>query len=217
MANTKKTFNSTVQQPSITVTQRQVDWTRAAKLTSLILHPFLLAPLSIVIILYFETGNLLSALGWAGLCAAFVVAPALLYLRRKMARRQYTDADVSVREHRYGFYIFGAACMVACFAVLLWLQAPAALISLFGAALVTVIVFAAITRLWMKISIHAGVASGIAVAVAFYSLPVALALFVAALLVTWSRLVLNRHTLAEASLGWLVALVCVSVAMMVLG
>ncbi|MCP4707155.1 MAG: hypothetical protein GY869_00905 [Planctomycetes bacterium] len=183
--------------PLINVSQQQV-----ARLTSLALHPFLIAPLAIVLLLYLDTGNFLSALGWAGLCAAFVIGPALLFLRHKLTREDYTDADVSVQEHRAGFYVFGGASMVVCFGVLLWLGAPTLLITLFATAFLTLGIFAAVTRWWTKVSIHTGIMAGTMIATAFYSLPLAAVLTVATVLVAWSRLVLKRHTLNEVLLGY---------------
>ncbi len=183
---------------------------RLARLISRILHPFLIAPLSILVILYLDTGNFLAALGWAGLCAAFVVAPASLYLRKKLKEKKFTDADVSVREHRHGFYVFGASSMVICFAVLLWLDAPQVLIAFFAAALLAVVAAAVVTRFWTKVSIHAGVMAGATVAIAFYSLPLALVLALCTLLVSWARLVLKRHTAIQAVVAWGVAFVCVA-------
>ena len=183
---------------------------RLARLVSLGLHPFLMAPLSIVLVLYLNTGHLWGALGWAGLCAAFVVAPAMLYLKHGLSQKHLSDADVSVREQRHRFYLFGAACMAVCFAVFWGLGAPPVLLAFFTAALMSVVAAAAITRLWTKVSIHAGVMAGATVAVAFYSLPWAVGLAGCTVVVAWARLVLKRHTLLQAVLGGLVALVCVS-------
>jgi uncharacterized membrane protein len=195
--------------------KRQLDQIQVARLASLALHPFLISPLAIVLVLYFDTGKLLVALGWAGLCAAFVVGPALVYLRRKLQKKQYTDADVSVREHRTTFYLFGGICMVLCFGTLLWLDAPRPLIALFIIALCALIVFAAVNRLGSKVSIHSGAMVGTTVAVAFYSWPTALILALGAALVTWSRLVLRRHTPLEAALGWGISSLMVAVGMAV--
>ncbi len=186
------------------------DQVKTAKIVSLILHPFLISPLSIVLILWLAEGSLLSALGWAALCAAFVVGPASLYLRDKLRRKQFTDADVSVREHRYGFYIFGGVCMLFCFGVLLWLDAPAVLIAGFTTALVALVVAMAVNRLWAKISIHTGAMAGVTAAAAFYAWPLALLLALGTVAVSWARLVTERHTLLEAVLGSVVAIACVA-------
>jgi uncharacterized membrane protein len=185
------------------------DQVRLARLVSLVLHPFVVSPASIVLILWLNTGNLLSAIGWAVLCAAFVVGPAVLYLRGKLKRRQYTDSDVSVQEHRNGFYIFGAICMVACFGTLLWLDAPLVLIAGFSAALAALVVAIIINRWWTKISIHTGAIVGVAAAAAFYSIPLALVLGAGALLISWARLVTGRHTAVQAIAAWAVAIISV--------
>lgn len=188
----------------------QIDETRIARLLSLILHPFLVSPLSIVLILWLDRGDPLEALGWAALCAAFVVAPASIYLWDKLRKRQYTDADVSVREHRNGFYLFGGLCMAACFATLLWLDAPGVLIAGFSASLAALVVAVVLNRAGLKVSIHAGAMAGVTAAAAFYSLPLALLLAVGTLVVSWARLVTKRHTITQAVVGWAVALVCVA-------
>ena len=183
--------------------------TKIARSISLIFHPFLVSPLAIVLILWLDQGRLASAIGWAGLCAAFVVAPGMIYLRRKLTQKEFTDADVSVQEHRYGFYLFGAACMIICFLVLIWLKAPTILIVSFTAALVSLVAAAIINRYWTKISIHTGTMAGVTVLAGYYSWPLAIALGLGVLAVSWARLVTKRHTLQQAILGWLIAGICV--------
>lgn len=193
---------------SLKNTPKRFDQLRMAKLISLMLHPFLISPLSIILILYLDGEGIWAAVGWAGLCAAFVVAPGLVFLYRKLKLKHYSDADVSNRDQRHGFYIFGAVCMIFCFATLLWLDAPRLLITSFLAALAAIIVSAIVTRLWSKVSIHSGVISGVTTMISFYSLPLAFLLALGTLLVIWSRLVLKRHSLSEAVLGGVIAVSC---------
>lgn len=183
---------------------------KIARIVSLVLHPFLISPLSIVLILWLELGNLWAALGWASLCAAFVVGPAMLYLRDKLQKKQFTDADVSVREDRYGFYLFGGVSMTLCFAVLLWLNAPIALIAGFTAALCALVVAGLVNRLGIKVSIHLGAMTGVTAAAAFYSIPLAVGLALGTALLFWARLVTGRHTPAQALAACLIAAVCVA-------
>lgn len=194
--------------PSLNNAPKHFDRIGIARFISLGLHPFLISPLSIILILYLDGEGFWSALGWAALCAAFVVGPALVFLRRKLKLRHYSDADVSIRDQRHGFYIFGAVCMIFCFATLLWLGAPRLLITSFLAALAAIIVSAIVTRLWTKVSIHSGVMAGVTTMIAFYSAPLAFLLALGTLLVIWSRLVLRRHTLREAVLGGVIAVSC---------
>ena len=51
--------------------------TRIARGVSLTLHPFVIAPAAIVVILALEGNGPWASLGWAALCAVFVVGPAL--------------------------------------------------------------------------------------------------------------------------------------------
>ncbi len=187
----------TLPKPIGDLSQQQV-----AYFTGRVLHPFIVSPAAIVLLLYLDAGDLGMALKWAAICAAFVIGPALVFLRRKLATGDYEDDDVSVPEHRWGFYIFGGASMVVCFAVLIWLDAPALLITLFATAFLTLGIFAAVTRWWTKVSIHTGIMAGTMMATAFYSLPLAMALTVVTVIVAWSRLVLKRHTLVEVLLGY---------------
>jgi hypothetical protein len=207
---------STLSQPqtvgSISAPAQEVEGentTKLAKLVSLVLHPFLIAPLSIILILWLDRGNIWEALGWAAFCAVFVVGPAGLYLRDKVKKRQFSDADVSVREQRYGFYIFGGVCMILCFVALLWLKAPAVLIAGFLSALAAWLAGVVINRYWTKASIHTAAVAGVAVAAAFYAWPLAVVLALATGLVIWSRLVTKRHTLDQALVAVVVAAGCV--------
>jgi apolipoprotein N-acyltransferase len=103
--------------------------------------------------------------------------------------------------------------MIICFGVLLWLGAPRPLLSLFTAALSALVVFAVVTQLWLKVSIHTGAMAGATAAVAFYSLPLAGLLTLGLIAVGWSRLVLKRHTLPEVLTGCALAAMIIGVGM----
>lgn len=182
---------------------------RWARLVSLVFHPFLVSPSAIVLLLWLDRRDLRAALAWAALCTGMVVLPALVHLRRKLRRREYSDADVSRREQRLGFYLFGCACMVLCYAVLHWLHAPAVLLCGFHAALLATGLAILANRFWTKISIHAGTMAGLTALLAHYSLPLALLLGAGTLLVAWARLVLKQHTLTQAVAGAVIAAVSV--------
>ena len=186
---------------------------QVARLLSLVLHPFLVAPVAIAGILWLDLDDLRAALGWAGLCAAMVVGPALLRLLLKLHRHEVGDADLSHREERFGQYGLGALCMGLCYAVLRLLRAPELLQLGFRAALVAVLAAALVNRFWTKVSIHAGVMAGVTLAMLLYHRPLAAALAAATLLVTWARLVLHQHTVPQVLLGWLLAALAVGVAL----
>lgn len=194
--------NSEGKQASGATTDKRV---RLAKAISLALHPFLVAPVAIVLVLFLESDDLLAALWWATVCGILVVAPLVGYLSYKLARKQLTDADISVREERTGIYIFGTVCLVACLIILEWLNAPEMLLTLLLSGLAVVFVFALVTRFATKVSVHTGIMTAVAVASGFFSWPWAIALGAGTALVGWSRLVLKRHTPVEVISGILIA------------
>jgi len=189
---------SSTTRTSHNLTQRE----RIAQLISLVFHPFIVAPFALVLVTKLDGSSWVSALAWSAVCAMLVILPALLYMAYNLARKQYTDADISVREDRYGIYAFGTACMALCLAALFWLEAPKSLLKLLSGAFATIVVFALMTRFWTKVSVHVGLLSAATMAVAFQSLPLGALLGAITLLVGWSRWVLNRHSLAEMVAGW---------------
>lgn len=182
-----------------------------------VFHPFLVSPLAIVLILWLDQGDFLAGIRWAGICSGFVILPALLYLRDRLRTRQFSDADVSVREHRYGFYLFGGACMGACITALLLLKAPRLLIVGSVTGLLAVALAALVNRVWTKVSIHAGVVVGTATALAFYSIPWAVLFGLISILVCWARWKSGHHTPLQLALGSLIAAGSVIAAFSALG
>ena len=181
---------------------------KLAQALSWIFHPFVIVIPTMIISMYVTTGNLVGAIGWSALCVGFVIAPTILYLRRKLKRKEYTDADVSVREHRFGIYLFGGVCELLCLATLIYFGAPKILIACFFAAILTLVI-GTILNTQTKVSVHMAAMGGCA-AVLFYISPVLGVLMVAAsIAVGWARIYLRQHTLGQVVIGWGVAVASV--------
>lgn len=185
-----------------------VDVNKVALWLSRVFHPFLIAPLSIILVLYLAVGSVEVALKWALICVAFVVLPAALFLYSQLKRGTVSDADLTAREHRYGLYAFGGACLLACLAYLYWARAPEILIAALIAAVLANGIAMAVNRLGFKISVHVGTLAGIVVALGYLSLPLAMVVGLIAVAVSWARKVLKRHTWAQIVLAWAVAAGC---------
>ena len=186
---------------SETAENKTAPFTRAAKMISWVFHPFVIIIPTMIISMYATTNDWLTALGWTAVCIAFVVIPASLYIRRKVKRQEYTDADVSVREHRSSIYLFMGIAELLCFVTLVVFGAPQILIACFIAAILTLILGALInTR--TKVSAHmAGI--GGCTAVLFYVSPVLGIFTIAASIATgWARIYLKQHTLTQVMIGW---------------
>ncbi len=184
-----------------------------ARCVSLALHPFAVCPAAMLLLLWLDTGDAVAALRWAALCAALVIVPVFFRLVQGVRRHRYADADVSIPGERIGLLLFGIGCMAVCYGVLVWRRAPPVLLAGFRAAVLAAAAGAVLTVSWSKVSVHAAAMAGVAAASAFYSVPLALVLGAAAVLVSWARIRLGRHTLAQVVAGWVIAVVCVAACM----
>ncbi len=179
-----------------------------ARLISQIFHPFVIVIPTMIISMYATTGDLIGAIGWSALCVAFVIAPAILYIRRKLKRKEYTDADISVREHRFGIYLFAGLCELLCLATLLIFGAPRILIACFFAAILALVV-GTLLNTQTKVSAHMAAMGG-CTTVLFYLSPVLGVLMIfASVAVAWARIYLRQHTSGQVTIGWTIALASV--------
>ncbi len=179
-----------------------------ARWLSWVFHPFVVVVPTMIVAIYSATLNWEAALGWTALCVAFVIVPAILFIARKLRRREYTDSDVSVRQHRFGIYLFAGLCELICLAVLIEFGAPRILVACFFAAILALVIGTLVTTK-TKISAHAAGMGG-CTAVLFYISPVlGLALGVATLAVGWARIYLRQHTLGQVIGGWAIAVASV--------
>lgn len=183
---------------------------RLARLLSQVFHPFVVVVPTMIIAIYSTTFDWVAALGWTALCVAFVIAPAILYIRRKLKRKEYTDADVSVREQRFGIYAFAGVCELLCLATLILLGAPKILIACFFAAILTLVI-GAILNTQTKVSVHMGAMGGCTAVFFFISPVLGILMVLASIALGWARIYLKQHTLFQVVLGWTIAIISVIV------
>ena len=113
------------------------------------------------------------------------------------------------RQQRTKVYLV-AVVLGAIDSILLWyFKVPELLLETFCAGLVAVAVFTVINHYW-KISLHtAFIAAGVAILIMVYGAGMSWALVLLPL-VAWSRMSLQQHTLAQVSIGGLLAAFIVS-------
>ena len=172
-----------------------------ARIIGWLFHPFWVAPLAFALIIYLDGNNLPGAIGWALLSLLLLTGPVLIFLLRKLSKKQLTDFDVSHREQRAGVFVFGTSSIFAGFLALWKLGAPDVTLHMLVATLITLPIFALVTKFITKISIHSGAMAGVTVVVAFYSWAWAFVWLGFTLLVMWSRVVIKRHTLSQVISG----------------
>jgi len=146
----------------------------------------------------------LSAWLWACAYVLMSMMAPLAYLVWLLRRGQITDLDVQLREQRLRPMLFTSACGIGAWLLLLIGAAPRPLIVLGGALLVETLIIFVITLRW-KISVHCAAAAGAATLV-WSLIGTPLPLIVGVPLIAWSRLRLQRHTLAQVVAGSVVGM-----------
>lgn len=170
---------------------------RIARILSVALHPFVVAPLTAALV----TRNW----RWTGAIAATTILPLTVLLIRRTRSRTWTDFDVSHRDQRPGLY-YAALPLLALAAFAVWsLDAPPWFLRSFVAI---AFLFAAglIGNLFLKISLHMmfGAFCLVGIARLYPSSPFLTVPLLASL--AWSRWRLARHTPAEIATGLLLGL-----------
>lgn len=172
---------------------------RIAQWISRIGHPFVL-PLVALLLVTLHVVPPAQALGIVALTAATITVPVLIYTRREVRARRWTDYDVSIRTDRYRLYpLILALCGLSGLAFWL-LDGPAFM--LHGILAGAVLTFAAmLINLWLKISLHAALATLCGLVILALNLWIGVGACMFAALICWSRVVLRRHTLLEVVAG----------------
>ena len=178
---------------------------RLARLLSNVFHPFLVSLVTLILVIYLDGTTLLDAIKWTAVSFGIVILPLTLYLIFNVRRGHYSDWSISIREQRHTIYLITAVCFIILVTVFIWTGAPSIALACLYAALPTTVLAGAINRLVTKISLHAVAMAGCAAALFWVSPPLGLLLALAGIAVSWARMRLKHHTLAQILLGWGVA------------
>ena len=179
---------------------------RVAHYISNILSPAVVSLPLIVLVASYRARSESVALIYAAITIFFLSVGPLAYIGIGVRLGKFSDIDVSVRTQRIGPFLFGLASALVGLCVLSLMQAPKNLETLM---LITIISGAVmmITTLWWKISIHAAsLASAMTMLTWLYG-TILLPTFLLVVFVSWSRVVLRRHTLAQVVAGSVVSII----------
>ncbi len=185
-------------------------WRPLAQALSWIFHPFVISIPTLWYAAYATTHDAAASTQWTGFFIAVVILPAIVFIARRVRRGRFTDADVSVRQHRFSLYLFGGGCLVLGATLFAMSGAPRILVASLLAALVALAIGTLVTTR-TKASVHAGVTAGCAAVLFFVSFPSSVLGCAAALTVGWARIYLRQHTPTQVILGWAIALLSVAV------
>jgi membrane-associated phospholipid phosphatase len=180
-------------------------WLRKlAGLFSLIGHPLLTLSLFSVYVAFRQL-PLLNAVTVAGLLVGGVALPVSWHNYRQVRRGRYSNFDVSDRRQRAGFYPVLIGLMAAVTGLLVVTDQPRPF--WYGAVcMLGLLIGSYAANRFLKVSLHASLSFFLAGAMYLLSPPLGIGMAVLAVLVAASRLILNRHTLAEILVGVLMGL-----------
>jgi hypothetical protein len=168
---------------------------RIATIVSWAGHPLVFVTISVGIVLatQLDSGR---AIGLIGALFLAVIAPTGVLLFLGVRSGRWRDADVSVREERKRFYPI-AIPLSALGTIVMWLANAPRYILRGGMITLLLLIAAAITNHWSKISLHTLFATYCTVILFRVNLFYGSAALILAGLVFWSRLFLSRHTISE--------------------
>ncbi len=175
-----------------------------ANVVSRVLNPFLVL-LVITLVLSFEsTPRTMDALKWSLLLVIITILPvyiAIIYLLRV---RCFVRHFIDIRQKRNIIYAIASISGVLGLIALLALSAPPLLLAAYTAGISTVVMFMGI-NFWWKISVHTAFVAGTVTFLIILYGAVAAVSVVLLPLVSWSRLELAYHSVAQVILGALLA------------
>jgi hypothetical protein len=172
---------------------------RFARAVSWIGHPLVFVTISVGIVVTTQLTSSAAVPILAALLLSVVVPTAILLVAGVRSGR-WQDADVSVREERKRFYPW-AIPFSALGTLVTWLIRAPFFVVRGGLVTLALLVVAAITNFWLKISLHTLFASYCTVILFRINTLSGTVALIFAGLVFWSRLFLSRHTFLEVLAG----------------
>jgi len=179
---------------------------RIARHVSNILAPATISLPFIVLVAFYQSQDQLTAFIYACITLFFLSVGPLLYIIIGVRLGKLSDIDVSRRSQRVGPFMFGIVSVMVGWFVLTLTNGPRNLQTVMIITVFSGIIMMAIT-FWWKISMHASSLGGVATMLTVLYGAVMLPLFVLLVLVSWSRVVLRRHTVTQVIAGSLAGIV----------
>ncbi len=175
-----------------------------ARLTSIIVNPFLVHVILTLIISFKSTDNTAEGIKWFLISVAISVVPIFIVVLYLVRHNRVDNFFIRVRAQRDKVYALSSVLIGITCAVLFFLKAPVMLVAVFVAIFIAGLVFACVNR-WWKISIHvASIAAAVTVLVIIYGLVAAWTILLVPL-VAWARVEMEHHSLTQVLAGGLLS------------
>jgi len=167
---------------------------------SVLLSPYLVAAATAGIVVVHLTPDASAAVEQAAVAMTFCSLIPLGFTMLLVRSGRATDIHAAIREQRRPIFAVAIAAAIISTVTLENMGAHRVVVAMGWAYVASGLLFAAVNESW-KISMHTGVLSGSVVVLGWVFGVKALWLALLILLVGWSRLARQRHTLAQAVAG----------------
>ena len=178
---------------------------RCARFISNSLAPSTISLPFVLLVSLSHSRSTISALLFACLTLFFLTLGPMVYILIGVRKGWLSDVDVSRRIERPGPFLFGITSVALGFVFLRYVNAPKNLETLLLITTISGVIMLIVT-LWWKISIHASSMAGVATMLTALYGAIMLPTFLLLILVSWSRVVLRRHTTAQVIAGSLLSI-----------
>jgi len=172
---------------------------RAARWISILAHPFVMAGLMVAVVALRRSSG--DALRSALLVAACVIVPIAALMVLQVRRGRWSNVDASKPSERPALFLVALAGVVGALAWLFVHDPRSFLVRGMLVVAAFLLVAAILTRLGLKVSLHAAFAALAATTLCLLGSRVGYALAAVVPLVCWSRLALARHRVGELVVG----------------
>jgi len=178
---------------------------RIARFVSNLLAPSTISIPLVFLVAFYHALSPMKASFYACVTLFFICIGPMAYIVIGVRLGKFSDVDVSRRSERLGPFLFGLGSVLLGLFVLQVTHGPKSLFTLLLVILVSGVLMMIVT-LWWKISIHASSLAGAATILTALYGAIFLPTFLLIVLVSWSRVVLRRHTVAQVLVGSLVSI-----------
>lgn len=173
-----------------------------AEIVSIIGHPLLTFPIFIIVMLFLNES--IEKAIWISILIFFgIFVPMFIKMFRGSKTGKYTNFDISDQKQRKSFYPFVILLLSAVILILYLTKQPKHILIPLTFGLVLILV-SYMLNYFVKVSLHVS----LSVFLSFLIFPIhpiiGITFLLFSLLIAWSRLELNRHTLKEIAFGLLV-------------
>lgn len=173
--------------------------TRFAKIISVAGHPLITIPLFVSAIL-FRTMAIEKAVIITGLLVCGIILPLTIKMARGVKQGRYTNFDVSDRKQRKGWYFFAIGLLVITTIILFVTKQSRAVC--FGFLLSTLLLISSqLANYFIKSSLHVAFNVFLWFMIAPFSVFVAAVFAVFVIVIAWSRIYLDLHSVKEVIFG----------------